>query len=106
MEEQPSRKPDPTDGVALIAAERRRQVEVKGYDAKADDRSVGGLADIAAILVTNQASNPMSFWAVNKAEHITEKWGNDRIKILIIAGALIAAEIDRLQRQNEKRSEP
>jgi hypothetical protein len=105
-----------TTGVDLIAAERRRQVEMEGFDAARDDRCrKGELAQAAAYY---------AFPGDDVATGVTHKWGtgslsistrrllypagwslaagdktrHDRIKQLAIAGALIGAEIDRLLR--------
>jgi len=93
------------DGVALIAAERRRQVEQEGWTPEHDDRHDGGeLAEAAACYAApwfpprprDEGAPPIApeGWP----------WGarwwkpGDRVRELTKAGALIAAEIDRLQR--------
>lgn len=90
-------------GVELIAEERTRQFVEKGYnhayDAKHEDEE---LADVAAIVACTYRINIQSFgfpeWVVETSSHIMRKWTDNRIHQLAIAGALIAAEIDRLQR--------
>lgn len=37
-------------------------------------------------------------WPYQRAVHIIAKYGADHVRRLVIAGALIAAEIDRLER--------
>lgn len=108
------------NGVDLIAAERRRQVEVEGFDAARDDRCrKGELARAAAYY---------AFPGDDVATGVTHRWGtgsisvslaklmfpagwslngreksrHDRIRQLTIAGALAAAEIDRLLRVEER----
>jgi len=101
------------DGVQLIATERKRHFEL-GYDAHHDSHEVKGelavaaglyaldgtyadqiIKDVAADLPDeyNPIENELWPWA-----DMPDKRGKlDRIRQLTIAGALIAAEIDRLQ---------
>lgn len=92
-------------GAELIAAERRRQVDAEGWtpehdDAHGDDELAHAAATYAlpAYARTYRAPHraPMEWpWE--------DKWFKpspfDRIRELVKAGALIAAEIDRLQRE-------
>jgi len=92
----------PAGGMGLISAERYRRL-VKGYDAAHDDKHTDdSLADLAAVLASTFIIQdewiPLPEWATERLAYIKRKWGHDRIKILTISGALIAAEIDRLQR--------
>ncbi len=82
-------------GVELIAAERKKQVEVNGYDAAHDDTHVDQemAATAAVVLLRYTGTSP-----VEDCWGIAEKWRDNPVKLLTIAGALIAAEIDRLQR--------
>lgn len=95
----------PTDtGAQLIAAERTRQIAVEGWTAEHDAEHAGESLAIAACCYALPPS--MRKWRTT--------WGNvtvptlwpweveawkpgDRIRELVKAGALIAAEIDRLQ---------
>lgn len=95
------------NGIELIAAERQRQKSKEGYTPKHDDEHDGGeLARFAAYYTLfDLQSNAMSHWQrfVNFAVPylVPHDWcGNpkNRIQNLTRAGALIAAEIDRLQR--------
>lgn len=94
-------------GIEIIAEERTRQQEVEGWTPENDDASISGeLANAAscyamtidkrAIWVTETTPLYRCIWP------FTEKWWKptpfNRIKELAKAGALIAAEIDRLQR--------
>lgn len=79
-------------GVALIEEERIRQFE-KGYTLEKDDRYDEGQLRIVAMGVLSGAHDA---WGILK------KHEDDRIQQLVIAGALIAAEIDRLMRLKEK----
>lgn len=92
-------------GCELIAEERQRQVDEEGWTSEHDDQHAGG--QLA------QAGACYAAWAecVCIPEHCEPKVGQvvwpfgadqfkpkDRIRNLVRAGALIAAEIDRLQR--------
>ena len=72
-------------GVELIEQERVRQISEKGSDAKHDDSDDDGSLAIAAAAV-------MLIYCDRCAP-------DDPIRILTIAAALLAAEIDRLQRK-------
>jgi len=107
-------------GVELIAEERPRQVKKKGYSADHDDgRENGELALVAALYATPQPLYTVSLDDDRKNEKHGHRgltieaddpwpceWGSEfdkraqfgRLRSLIVAGALIAAEIDRLQR--------
>lgn len=103
-------------GVSLIAAERKRQVEVEGYNPEHDDEHLyGDLADAAACYAIVGAATshgatardfPISL--IHQGDALTWPWddddwkpSDDPIRNLVKAGALIAAEIDRLQRAKE-----
>lgn len=88
-------------GITLIAQERNRQVEMEGWTPEFDRKFHGGgdLAVAAACYAVNKIPElPKSFFTTpfpwppkwdKRAKH-------DRKRSLIIAGALIAAELDRL----------
>ena len=93
------------NGIERIAAERRRQIEAEGWSATHDDQYTSGqLASAAGAYAwvsglddgmrKLRKDNPPACWPWG-----SEWWkpGN-RIRELEKAGALIAAEIDRLQR--------
>ena len=101
-------------GVELIADERKRQIEVKGWTAAHDDKHCRGtLAIVAAAVACDGtiASVIDPKCRVNSCFDcfgIMQKHGlhgeePDRIHMLAVAGALIAAEIDKLQRENAPR---
>ena len=104
-------------GVEIIAEERQRQVDQEGYSAGHDANHEGGeLALVAALYAT-----PIPLYQVHVTDDRKEaspgyrgitleaddpwpsEWGkefdkrdkHDRLRQLAIAGALIAAEIDR-----------
>lgn len=99
-------------GIELIAEERQRQVEVEGWDSNHDVKHDNEELSRAACVYAkpemyrryaekgNVAGLPEGHpyeWPFEK------KWfkptPDDRIRELVKAGALIAAEIDRLQNQ-------
>jgi hypothetical protein len=91
-------------GVELIAAERRRQVLVKGFDNDNDDMLSGEELSDAAVCFAIRGYwrniyefNERVIWPFDK-ECPSERLRESRIEQLTKAGALIAAEIDRLKR--------
>jgi hypothetical protein len=98
-------------GIDIIAAERKRQVGVKGYTPEHDDEhDLGELALAAALYVlpydAKIGDEPLLKQDDYIALHITLETGcnffvdpePDKLKRLAKAGALIAAEIDRIKR--------
>lgn len=94
-------------GIELIAEERQRQVEKEGWTPEHDEQHTEGqLADAAACYAMSDEARDFinTNWGNDMWLHIwpfdLEWWKpspNDRIRELTKAGALIAAEIDRLQ---------
>ena len=84
-------------GIELITQERQEQIEKHGYTV-AQDKKINKEFDLcnAAIAVINGTVNRLpSHWApTSQMEHMCNKDYKER---LIIAGALLAAEIDRIQ---------
>ncbi len=87
------------DGAGLIAAERQRQIDAENWTPEHDDtHTIGELVDAAVCYLRHglDAEMPVVWpWPW------TEDWwkpSDDPIKNLVRAGALIAAEIDRLTR--------
>ena len=89
-------------GIEAIAAERQRQIEVEGWDAAHDDAYTEfELAEAAACYALGVDQD-------HRAEGVPMNWPWDadwwkpsdpnRRKNLVRAGALIAAEIDRIDR--------
>ena len=92
-------------GISIIIDERLRQLTVKGYDnAHDDEHNKAELAHAAALFAYPEISSYVlseKNWPEGKAfYHPTEEVSTvaDRIKELAKAGALITAEIDRLNR--------
>jgi hypothetical protein len=104
-------------GIERIAAERKRQIEEEGFTAEHDD-----------CLYQNQLALAAACYAIPeyRRQHLNEKIGyafsflvpygfpgrwfkpspDNRVRELEKAGALIAAEIDRLQRLGENETVP
>lgn len=95
------------NGVELIAAERTRQVGVEGWSPEHDDEHGDGeLAVAAACYAVPRGSVAASAARAQHWPFEPEAWKpGDRIRELAKAGALIAAEIDRLQRANAQEGE-
>lgn len=89
------------NGVALIAAERQRQIESEGWTPEHDDEHGDGEIAAAAACYASPAWSRMRSHQPPLLWPWDEQWWKpgDRIRELVKAGALIAAEIDRLQRQ-------
>ena len=110
-------------GIELITAERRRQVDQKGYSVEHDDQHTDEtLALVAALYATpcplydvdvdDDRKSPllavrgvsievMDPWPSEWGEMHDKRGKLSRIRQLEIAGALIAAELDRLLRVGE-----
>lgn len=98
-------------GIEVIAEERRRQLEDEGYSLEHDDRHRRGemarAASCYAMPVgyrdyTGQSGTPLAERQPFDWPWQPEDWSPtpvQRLRELAKAGALIAAEIDRLQRQ-------
>ena len=96
-------------GIDLIVAERRRQIEVEGWSAEHDDEHDDCELLNAAICYAGVAGSQVLDGDKGKEakEGLLEVWpwgtewwkpSDDPIRNLVKAGALIAAEIDRMQR--------
>lgn len=106
------------NGIDIITAERKRQIEVKGYTPEHDDEHDLGELSLAAALYAlpydaKQGDEPLITQADFIGLHITLETGCDfyldpephKLKRLAKAGALIAAEIDRVIRSGEYNQE-
>lgn len=97
------------DGVELIAAERDAQVTREGYLRRHDDShdkgemATAALCYLRVVLTHVDPDSPNAAAPINSTadwpwpDGYKPDWG-DPIPNLVKAGALIAAEIDRLQR--------
>lgn len=96
-------------GAELIAEERRRQIEKEGWSAEHDDgyhkrKELAMAAESYLVVYTapdedNDPPEPCWNWPW------AGKWwkpSEDPVRNLVKAGALIAAEIDRLQRKTRR----
>lgn len=100
-------------GAELIADERKRQVEIEGYTPKHDEQNTKMQLTSAAIFYCKAAKlaqhpkkpGQVVDYVMIETEEFPEDWNSDyakpsfdnSIKDLTKAGALICAEIDRLQ---------
>jgi hypothetical protein len=92
--------------IELIADERRRQIEVEGWTHEHDDNQEAGELAMAAMCYAM-----LPVWRPAEMAPLGWPWSNpepmdgfkptpgDRIRELVKAGALIVAEIERLQRR-------
>jgi hypothetical protein len=95
-------------GAERIADERQRQIDAEGYSPKHDDEHDKFELTLAAISYAGKAAGEPVFIERRGKDHVRfcDPWpwsenpsGDDRrIRMLEKAGALIAAEIDRLLR--------
>lgn len=96
-------------GVAVILDERLRQIWEEKFTFEHDDRHNAGELNAAAICYAAVAHRHYEANTIFMVKPDSWPWGigtwkpsDDQIKNLVKAGALIAAEIDRLQREKEK----
>jgi hypothetical protein len=97
-------------GIERIAAERKRQIDEEGWTAEHDDKLV--LKDLALAAVCyavpdsyRELLGDKKIWIWPWAKKWWKPTPGNRIRELEKAGALIAAEIDRLQRLEGKNNE-
>lgn len=94
------------DGAELITAERRRQVDAEGWTPEHDDEHDEFEMMRAACCYAAEAGFPRRpLGVIHPNWPWATKWwkpSEDPIRNLVKAGALIAAEIDRLQRKAGK----
>lgn len=105
----------PQSGASMIAEERLRQIEEEGYDKKHDDNHAAGQLAMAAVAYAIPMTDLIpNAWPWDAEEFKKEaegfitpspggdkdraEWIYGRTDDLVKAGALIAAEIDRLGR--------
>jgi hypothetical protein len=99
-------------GAELIAQERRRQIEEEDYTPEHDDAHEEGEIALAAACYALPAEyrDPSALNGAPDDDPAFWPWiygwsptPGDRIRELVKAGALICAEIDRLQRMEDNR---
>ena len=101
-------------GIELIAEERQRQIEKEGWTAEHDDTHVQGeIARAAASYALPEGewtATPVHPHLIQSREMFwpweENNWKptpHDRVRELTKAGALIAAEIDRLNKLNKEK---
>lgn len=96
--------PDDADGVALIATERQRQLAEEGWTPEHDGEHDAG--EMAAAAMCYACPPNVAIRATDSFNVTPRLWPwapgwwkpspDDRVRELVKAGALIAAEIDRL----------
>ncbi|WP_243612963.1 hypothetical protein [Shimia aestuarii] len=106
------------DGIESISAERKRQIEQEGWTHEHDDQHTDEtLALVAALyaapfpLLTEEVEQHddgrsyfafMDPWPASWDSSWDRRSDHSRRRQLVIAGALIAAEIDRLDREGAR----
>lgn len=96
------------NGVERIAAERQRQIETEGYVAEHDLAHANGeLARAAAVYALPQELRHRPIWNQSLLNLLWPRYwlikeSTDRVRELEKAGALIAAEIDRLLAEEQE----
>jgi hypothetical protein len=99
----------PRTGAEMIAVERRQQVEREGWTQHHDDSHRNGELAVSAARYAIQHTKRSALKSLLAKNW---RWGScwwkpkDPIRDLVRAGALIAAEIDRLQRVEARAKEP
>jgi hypothetical protein len=96
--------------IEMIIAERERQVSAEGYTTEHDDSHASNeLAQAAACYVMPYRERQRPITSLMNVRQYVWPWGSgwkptpdDRIRELVKAGALIVAEIERLQRKEAK----
>ncbi len=82
-------------GIELITKEREEQIKKHGYTQEHDDQHKdGALINAAIFAITLRGEWRQKGWEIFEAKMLEKSYD----KRIIVAGALIAAEIDRLRR--------
>ena len=102
---------DMKTGAELIAEERQRQIEVEGWTKEHDAEHTNDSLALAAVCYAIPKELRNYSYCPLRKERVPDLWPwglecwkpcpKDRIRELVKAGALIAAEIDRLQMENK-----
>lgn len=93
------------NGTEMIATERQRQIEKEGWTPEHDDTHDSDELALAAAMYAipegqRDYSGPYPDWPWPWPDDDFKPTPNNRVRELVKAGALIAAEIDRIQRMN------
>lgn len=100
-------QPVVAEGVKRIAAERQRQIEKEGWTPEHDDDHEHGELAVAAAWYAVHGTDAIIEYPHDAPEGSGWPWGaqwckpEDTVRNLERAGALIAAEIDRLLRREK-----
>lgn len=92
------------NGIELVDQERSRQCN-KGFTAEHDDQHTdGSLIEASRQILNDFEVSPDDYdeWPSELRFNVRGKYGDDPIHRLVIAAALIVAEIERLQRAGGK----
>ena len=95
-------------GTDLINTERQRQIKEKGWTEEHDDVHDGGELALASMYYACPDSHKVlisALWPEYWNTDFAKKGQSTRIRDLEKAGAMLAAEIDRLQRLGQTRIE-
>lgn len=104
----------PESGAGRIALERIRQTNEKGWTLEHDrqERGDGSLLGFAALLLAGSMPSAAPLlsgilrnlppWVEEAFHHASLKYMDHPERLLEIAGALIAAELDRLTAENDR----
>jgi len=92
----------PENGVEIIAIERARQKVSEGYTEGHDDAHVAGELAVAGAFYAMESTGIDHGLDWPFDENFPREKGHSRLRQLQIAGALIAAEIDRRLRFGDK----
>ena len=89
-------------GIELMADERQRHFDEEGWTAEHDDLHVKNQLIYAAVsyIMAGDGTLVQAYWPFARSWWKPEE---DGVRNLVKAGALLAAEIDRLQRAKEAR---
>lgn len=95
-------------GAEMITAERERQVTQEGWTAAHDDTHTTFQLSRAAVCYIRESKGSLFGSSAPKDWPFDlEQWkSSERIDDLVKAGALVAAEIDRLQRAGYQHGRP
>lgn len=106
----PERLTSMAAALAAVAAERRRQIEIKGWTPDHDDQHTAGELATAAACYALEAALPDEERDFRNPPPDLWPWANEwwkpsfRVRGLVKACAMLIAEIERLERQSARAS--